>query len=337
MPLAVLLSLTMQVGLEPQHTGTTAEFRGLHAASSRIVWASGRGGVVAKTADGGTTWHVMTIPGADSLFLVDVHAFGADRACVLGTSFSGGLARIYRTGDGGAHWAVAYEDRAPGVFLDGLAFWDDRRGVAFGDPVNGTFDILVSGDGCRSWSRVPGDALPPPLDGEAGFAASGTAIAVAGAAHGWIGTGGGTVARVLRTTDAGHTWTAHETPLPGGATAGIFGVAFRDVQHGLAVGGDYRQRTASSDNVLRTSDGGVTWEIAGTAQPLGIRYGVDHDPNGPVIVAVGPSGLGYSTDGGATWAAVDTISVNTVSLGRHGFGWVAGVEGRVWRLTLLRR
>lgn len=317
-----------------QESGTDAEFRGLHAASELVVWAAGRNGWFSRSGDGGATWQADTIAGAADLFLVDVYAFGALAACILGTSFDGGLARIYHTADGGNSWTVTYENRHPQAFLDGLAFWDDAYGVAFGDPVDGAFLVILTTDGCRSWMEVPRENLPVPLDGEAGFAASGTAITVAGASHAWIGTGGGSIARVLRTTDRGLTWTAHETPLPAGRTAGIFGLAFRDERYGIAVGGDYRVRADGRDNVLRTDDGGRTWRVAGTSAPLGVRYGVAYVAGAPspTLVATGPSGYGLSTDDGTTWTAVDTVSVNTVSFVSPRAGWVAGVEGRIWRI-----
>lgn len=331
------VALALQAVTVPQHTGTEAEYRGLSVAGSEVVWATARNGVFSRTGDGGTTWHTDTIPGGEGLFLVDVHAVDAVTACVLGTSFDGGLARIYYTTDGGEQWTIAYENTHEDVFFDGLAFWSDERGVAFSDPVDGAFLIVRTEDGCRSWVEVPRDRLPQPLEGEAGFAASGTAITVVGDRHAWIGTGGGATARVLRTTDGGRSWTAHETPLEVGATAGVFGLAFQDPSNGVAVGGDYRVRTEGSDNVIRTRDGGVTWEVAGTSRPRGVRYGVAIAPDRPgTLIAVGPSGYGFSTDWGATWMAIDTVSVNTVALSRTGMGWVAGVDGKVWRITFAR-
>ncbi len=331
------VALAMQAVAVPQFTGTEAEYRGLSVAGPNVVWATARNGVFSRTDDGGTTWYTDTIPGGEGLFLVDVHAVDAVTACVLGTSFEGGLARIYRTADGGDQWTVAYENTHEGVFFDGLAFWNDERGVAFGDPVDGAFLILRTEDGCRSWVEVSHDRLPEPLEREAGFAASGTAITVAGDRYAWIGTGGGVTARVLRTTDGGRSWTAHETPLEVGATAGVFGLAFQDPSNGVAVGGNYQVRTDGSDNVIRTRDGGVTWEVVGTSAPRGVRYGVSVATGRPgTLVASGPSGYGFSTDWGTTWTAIDTVSVNAVAMGAAGVGWVAGVEGRIWRITLAK-
>jgi len=311
--------------------GMDGEFRGLSVWGDE-VWASGRGGRWARSTDGGRTWVSGLIPTADSLVLVDVEILGPGVACVLGTGFEGGLARAFRTGDGGNTWTTVYQRRHPQVFFDGMAFWDSGRGVAFSDPVDGGFLVLRTDDGCRSWTEVPAERVPAPLAGEAGFAASGTAITAAGAAHAWIGTGGGTVARVLRTTDGGRTWAAHPTPLAAGQAAGIFGIAFRDTLNGVAVGGNYQDPTAAAPNVLRTTDGGLTWTVLGTSAPAGVRYGARYAPGAPrpALVAVGPTGWGYSMDDGAGWVAVDTLNAFTVALSARAV-WTAGPGGRVAR------
>jgi len=330
--LALLATIAVQI---PQQSGTTTEFRGLHAANDRVVWATGRNGVFTRTIDGGATWVADSIPGADSLFLVDVHATSATVACVLGTNFNGGHARIFRTDDGGRSWETAFDVRHPEVFLDGLAFWNERYGLVFGDQVDGAFFIARTEDGCRSWTVVPRDHLPPARAREAGFAASGTAIAVADETCGWIGLGGGTTARVLRTTDRGVTWTAHETPLPAGASAGIFGIAFHDARNGIAVGGDYTQPTTRSDNVMQTADGGETWRIVGSSAPAGVRWGVAAIPGMPAwYLATGPAGYGLTADGGASWVAIDTASVNTAAAAVGGVAWVAGRAGRILKVIV---
>jgi photosystem II stability/assembly factor-like uncharacterized protein len=317
---------------ELQSGGTTNEFRGLSAASETVVWAAGRNGAYARTTDGGATWHADSVPGASELFFIDVHAVDQSTAYLLGTHFEGGEARIYKTTDGGGHWALQYRDTTPGVFFDGMAFWDGQHGVAFSDPVDGSFLIIRTDDAGATWEPVPPENIPPPLPGEAGFAASGTAIAVWGTEHAWFGTGGGTVARVFRSSDRGRSWTVTPTPLPGNVTAGIFGIAFRDSLNGVAVGGNYTKPQEPSDNVIRTRDGGLSWTIAGGSLPAGVRYGVTYVPGtaGATLVASGPSGWGYSRDDGTTWAVLeDSLGYNTVSAAHGGVVWAAGTEGRV--------
>ena len=326
----ILLAALQAVTLE---SGLTTEIRGLHAADSAVVWAGARNGWYARTADGGRSWTADTVPGAGPLFFVDVHAVNAESAYLLGQHFEGGLARIYKTVDGGATWTVQFESTHPDIFLDGLAFWTAERGLAFGDPIEGAFVMLRTDDGGATWDRVAPQRIPAPLPGEAAFAASGTAITVHADRLAWIVTGGGPIARVLLTTDAGHTWAAADTPLAGGRTAGLFAVAFRDALNGLAVGGDYTRPEGVDDNVMVTRDGGRTWTLAGRAEPAGVRWGLAVVPGAGTWIAVGPSGVGTSRDG-HTWIALDAPGFNTVTAAGPAAVWAAGGDGRVARLRL---
>jgi photosystem II stability/assembly factor-like uncharacterized protein len=318
-------------GWTVQRSGTTASLRGVSVVSERVAWASGSGGTVLRTVDGGATWRADTVPGATALDLRDVQAFSADEALVL---TAGSPGRVYRTADGGRSWTVVYDDARPAVFFDGMAFWDDRRGIAFSDPVDGAFVVIVTDDGGRSWRAVPRDALPAPLPGEAGFAASGTMVAVHPGGHAWIGTGGGPV-RVLRTPDYGRTWAASPVALAEGLpSAGIFSVALRDGRNGVAVGGDYLRERGAGANVAVTADGGATWRVAGESRPAGVREVATYVPGtGGTLVAGGPSGTGWSADDGRTWTEIDTLGIHTLAFVSPTAGFAVGGGGRVARFT----
>lgn len=315
-----------------QASGSTASLRGVSAVDENVAWAGGSGGTYLRTVDGGATWRADTVPGMTGVEFRDVQAFSADRALLL---TAGQPARVYRTEDGGRHWAAAYQAADTAAFFDGMAFWNARDGIAFSDPVGGRFLIVTTADGGRSWTTVSAERAPVPLPGEAAFAASGTAVAVQGSGRAWIVTGGGAVARVLRTEDRGATWTVDTLPIAAGsASSGAFGVAFRDAGHGVVVGGDYRSERAGGQ-AARSADGGRTWMLGPPPSPAGVREGAVYVPGAarPTLVVVGPAGTGWSVDDGASWIAADSGGFHAVSFAGPRAGWAVGAGGRVARWT----
>jgi photosystem II stability/assembly factor-like uncharacterized protein len=78
----------------------------------------------------------------------------------------------------------------------------------------------------------------------------------------WFATGG-KVARVFHSPDRGRTWQVFDTPIIHGPdSAGIFSIAFRDAQHGVIAGGDYKRPRDDGPNLAFTSDGGQAWTLS---------------------------------------------------------------------------
>jgi photosystem II stability/assembly factor-like uncharacterized protein len=228
---------------------------------------------------------------------------------------------------------LQFKNEDPKGFYDAMSFWNPERGIVYGDSVDGRLFIMTTENGGRTWLRVPGKDLPPALENEGAFAASGTNIAVVGNSHAWIGTGGASKSRVLRTVDGGRSWMVSDTALLAGASAGIFSIVFRDQNHGVVVGGDYKKEGEAVDNVAVTNDGGVTWKLAKGLS--GFRSVVAYVPGMKgTLVALGPSGADYSTDDGNSWKPFESKSFDTVSFARgKRLGWAAGNNGN---LALLR-
>jgi hypothetical protein len=244
------------------------------------------------------------------------------------------------------------------------------HGIVLGDPTQGSkadplgagyrlFRIRVTRDASETWIPVLDAATPhpgrdlQPLPGEAFFAASNSSMAINGERL-WIGTSRGRVLR--REFTLGHftspgfagmpdpyslscaipwtDWQIAQVPLAtGNASSGIFSLAFRDSQHGIAVGGDYKKPNDAAGTAAWTADGGKTWTAA-EVPPHGYRSAVAWDANAKAWIAVGPNGSDVSYDDGKTWSALDSApgggNWNALSL-----PWVVGSDGRIARLATL--
>lgn len=320
----------------PQTSGTSALLQAVSVVSSNVVWVSGHQGTYARTTDGGATWHAAVVPGADSLQFRDVHAVDANTAYLM-SSGDGELSRIYKTTDGGASWELQFTNREPKAFYDCMAFWDADHGIAMSDEVGGRFPIIATDDGGRNWKPVASTALPPALPGEGSFAASGSCVAVRAPGRAWIGTGNSTAARVLRTADRGASWSVATTPLPSAEGVGLATVAFRDDQHGFAMGGSMLDTSSRVDDVAITSDGGKSWTARGSVPIASAVYGASYVPGArvPTIVAVGPGGAAASFDEGRNWAVVDDTAYWAVGFASPSAGWAVGPRGRIKRFALV--
>jgi photosystem II stability/assembly factor-like uncharacterized protein len=313
-----------------QPSGTMASLRGVSAVDDRTAWASGANGAVLRTVDGGATWTETIVPGEESSDFRDIEAFSADEAVVMRI---GRPAGIFRTADGGRTWTQTYADDTPGIFLDGLAFYDGKKGLAVGDPMDGRFFLISTEDGGRTWRPMPAESRPRALDGEAAFAASGTALAVQGGSRAWLITGG-SVARIWRSEDAGRHWEAVPSNLlEGSASAGGFSVMFFDELAGIAVGGDYMKEEAAAGNAAVSVDGGRSWSPGIDSRPGGFREAVALVPGTSpwMAVAVGPSGSDYSLDFGKTWIPIQgPTGFHSISFAKKGrTGWAVGRNGLI--------
>ena len=312
--------------------GTTQGLRGLDAVDADVAWVGGSNGGVWRTTDGGATWADVSPPGSAGLLFRDVEATDAEHAQVLAIG-EADASRIYRTGDGGATWELTFVNDDPRAFYDCMAFFPGgRHGLAMSDPVDGRFRIIETDDGGSTWSVVDPAGMPAAVDGEFGFAASGTCLVTAGGRDVWLASGGA-AARVFHSRDRGPTWTVSGTTIPASADdgAGVFSLSFRNPRQGLAVGGNLAAPTDGADMSAYTRDG-RTWHGGGDLG--GYRSGVDWAYGAPATaIAVGPTGSDYTTDGGHSWTTFSTTGFDSVQCTPDGACWASGSGGRVARLS----
>ncbi len=319
-----------------QNSGTTAGLRGIHNVDGNVAWASGTEGTVIHTDDGGAHWQRCAVPpGAEKLDFRGVWAWSSQRAVVMSIG-EGDQSRLYKTVDGCKTWTQLYVNPEAKGFWDAISFRNEQRGTILGDPVDGRFVILTTADGGEHWSRDTESGLTANLKGEGAFAASNTSLVVTQEVvqFGAGGLGGPRVFRVVGRfglSGSAHLgrWTSAEVPLAGGAeSAGVFSLAYRDDDHGVAVGGDYQKPADRTGTAAFTSDGGQTWTAA-TELPSGFRSAVAWDQRGKAWIAVGTNGADVSFDDGRTWKRLDgENNWNALSV-----PWAVGPKGRIGKLT----
>jgi len=311
-----------------QPVDTKAAFRGLSVVNEKVVWASGTGGTVIRTVDGGATWNVISVPDAAKLDFRDIEAFDANTAFILSIG-NGDSSRIYKTIDGGATWKQQFTNDKKEAFFDAIGCWDRNNCIAMSDPVDGSYYLISTQDGGATWKPVVSSKKPATAVGEASFAASGTCLIVHGK-NGVFIVSGGDAARVFHSADRGINWTTVNSPLVYGTSgSGIFSIAMRDAKNGVVVGGNYEKPAETRSNLAFTTDGGKTWTAAKGLG--GYRSGVTY-VDVKTIIAVGSGGSDISKDGGKTWANIDKINYNSVESKGTKAIWAVGASGYVAKM-----
>ncbi|MFN0141003.1 MAG: WD40/YVTN/BNR-like repeat-containing protein [Pyrinomonadaceae bacterium] len=308
-----------------QTVDTTASLRGLSVVNEKVVWASGTGGTVIRTIDGGKTWKVMTVTGADKLDFRDIEAFDANTAYILSIG-NGESSRIYKTTDGGATWKEQFRNKNEKAFYDAIACWDRNNCIAMSDPVDGKFVLINTKDGGATWRPMDTDKMPSAKEGEAAFAASGTCLITQGKNNVFLVTGG-SAARVFRSNNRGLTWFVADTPIVSGTQgSGIFSIAMRDAKNGVIVGGNYERPDERNNTVAMTLDGGATWRLV--ARLKGYRSAVAYLDQ-KAIISVGTNGTDFSFDRRMLWKQLGKENMNAVIANGRNAIWAVGPNGRV--------
>jgi photosystem II stability/assembly factor-like uncharacterized protein len=124
---------------------------------------------------------------------------------------SGYPTRIFYSATGGKDWNLAFASNDKQMFLDGMDFWPDGSGIAFGDPINGIWTVLTTSNFGQIWNLDTVNA-PAAIDGEAGFAASGTGIRCLEDSTVLFGSGG-IASKLYMSKDRGKTWQSYLSPI----------------------------------------------------------------------------------------------------------------------------
>jgi photosystem II stability/assembly factor-like uncharacterized protein len=266
---------------------------------TRRGWVVGASGLVLRTDDGGSSWTIQESGTEEEL--VDVFFYDDTYGWIVGANGT-----VLRTVDGGATWRRLAKptDR----HLTGVHFVGPAEGWACG--TGGV--ILHTTDGGASWETQPSNIADTLfeiqfLDDNYGYAV------------GWHG-------EVRSTADGGATWVRRRTPfsdpqLPAEVVE-LTGLSFISREEGWVVGNHY-------DVIMRTADGGASWEVQRYLPAAGEYLGAVHffDDRDGVAVGGEEGKVLRTTDGGASWRALDApadFPLIGVSFASASEGWACG-------------
>lgn len=294
--------------------------RGLHATDDTVVVVGGSQGVFGYSLDAGVHWIFTQIPGAPESQFRSVWAFNDHKFLAVS---AGAPSYIYLTEDRGQHWSRVFEDTAQATFLDGVVMADDQLGWVYGDPVDGHFKLLETMDGGMSWQEVQG---PEAIDGEASFAASGSAIAYRDGLLTIVS--GGTAARLHTSLDSGKTWAADYLDLQQGLPSqGAFAHHWAGDKL-LIVGGNYMDDEDSTKTAMVIDLATGQDDQAMNAQLEALPYTSDVSSDGEHYYFTGTTGVRVLD---STLRVVDTSAMHAlVYSGAHVFA--SGPHGRIGRM-----
>jgi photosystem II stability/assembly factor-like uncharacterized protein len=243
----------------PQNPGVAVTLRAVSFVDAQTGWAAGEQGALLHTDNGGDTWLRQTVATSAefrALAFIDANTGWATGITVRGKDIIDQeiwQAGIWHTTDGGTTWRAQTIENAAGI-LNRIDFSDARNGWAVGgayddpsaDRPQNTGAVYHTSDGGTTWQRQ--------FDTRTDFIFTG--IDFIDPQKGWCvgfkgnsGVDGGTI---YATDDGGSTW--HNQ----GPDRVLWDVQFINASQGYATGCMYG--AAWGPPVLRTTDGGETWE-----------------------------------------------------------------------------
>ncbi len=303
-------------------SGTDVSIRGLSVVNDKIVWVSGSKGKIGRSTDGGATWLWTTVPGFEKRDFRDIEAFDDQTAVIIAIAEP---ANILRTTDGGKTWTTVFTDTTKGMFLDAMAFADQKKGIVVGDPIDGNTYIATTSDGGRSWTKMLQPVIPAPA-GDGFFAASGTNVVYQKNGD-FTAVSGGKESRLL--TPAG----ASIMPgiIQGREMTGANSIV-RSGNIAIVVAGDYENNKDTTNNCIYSHDNMKTWQ-APVKRPRGYRSCVAQIDQ-QTYVTCGTAGIDITRDAGQHWQFIAPDSYNVCQKAKKGKAvFLAGGNGRIAKLV----
>ena len=296
--LIVLFFQLVQVNIYSQGTWERIEsptdqfLKSVYFVDSLYGWAVGDSGTVIHTSNGGTYWEIQDSKTENNIYDVFFLNRNLGWAPSWETSTLPSGTKLLKTTDGGQIWINPPHPEEQ-IFSQCVLFLDSLNGWMGGKPQ----PIVRTTDGGLSWTDAEIDSSVfsdlPVYDiqfynSRFGYA-SGGVIDCCGI--------------IWWTTDGGDYWYVIDTPYV--AQEPVYQLYINDSLNVLGVGGDF-EPLGFGVGMIRTSDGGVTWEFEyiGTS---GVAWDIDFRTDDEAWSPLGgEEKLIYSLDSGSTWTRIPT-------------------------------
>ncbi len=280
--------------LKPRNTGTKSRVDGLYFFDEELGFAVADTSLL-RTKDGGQSWQLLGLTVSSSLSPPAICFWNREKGWLAN-------GKVARTTDGGLTWQTDWSQNARGVhFISSTTGWIvGYNGLIAKTTQSGNFGSWVTQESGTT-NRLASVWF---VDEQTGWAA-------------------GEKGTILKTTDSGAHWVPQgPASYPGDYSPPDFTqVRFLDLKVGWV---------ASYNRMLRTADGGETWQIVRTDE---YTHWLD-GRTGWALPFSGDDPLTRTDDGGLTWRTDEEFGARKiypqcVHFVNNRVGWVGASDGRI--------
>ncbi len=306
-------------------------------------FAVGGSGGIFRTTNGGLTWDTLGSR-VTSVSLSGTFMRNSQEVWTVGGDLNHG--EVLYSSNGGTTWIKRVASSQS--WLRSITFGDSSTGWASGD--GGA--ILKSMNGGSDWQVWPSPTT-----------ARLWKVLFKDASHGWCAGAG----VILHTTDEGNNWGTYQVP----SGDDIQSIHFQDAQRGWAVGGSVNNQRGV---ILHTTDGGVSWsiqysELVNPFYSVAFQDSLAGWATGDIVVRTTNGGVTWqqypwtysntptciyfanprdgwmatfsgefvhTTDGGTTWQnqrSPASVSIWAMTVSEVGVGFAVGMSGSILKTT----
>ncbi|MDP2301709.1 MAG: YCF48-related protein [Ignavibacteria bacterium] len=305
---------TTWVNISANITGLDGTVRGIYFTDINTGFISNSTGKIYKTTDGGATGVVVYNIGATTVSIYEVKFIDPLKGIAITSA-----GRIITTADGGTTWNLIQTDATKNLFGLGILTTPSKANASIivgGDA--GT--IVKSFDGGITWELGYEAASQQQLQ-RASFPSENVGYVVGGSI-----TTGNTFGDILKTTDAGETW----TKLPFQTDTRIYSVFF--INDNLGYIG-----SVGPTGVYKTTDGGLNWTSlnTGTGVASSIIYDIDFVDENKGFAIYSSGSVAKTTDGGTSWTPISSgwtgAAIYDMFIVNQNVMYLCGPGGRISR------